>query len=56
MLCRRGLLWKVPFTLLCLGLAAAGGFYGWQQWEEHKDKEKKDGKKDSSSKTAAAKK
>jgi hypothetical protein len=50
--CRRGLLWKIPVVLLSLGLAAAGGYYGFKQYEEHRDK--KDSK--ASSKPAAAKK
>lgn len=43
-LCRRGLLWKIPLVLLSLGLAAAGGYYGYKQYEEHKDKKGKDSK------------
>lgn len=50
--CRRGLLWKIPVVLLSLGLAAAGGYYGFKQYEEHRDK--KDSK--NSSKPATAKK
>jgi hypothetical protein len=49
---RRGKWWKVPLTLLALGLAAAGGYYGYQQYEEHRDKQGKG----SSSKPAASKK
>lgn len=40
----RGLLWKIPLVLLSLGLAAAGGYYGYKQYEEHKDKKGKDSK------------
>eukprot|EP00775_Hariotina_reticulata_P011665 gene11665-11808_t len=37
----RGLLWKIPFSLVVLGAAAAGGYWGWKQYEEQRDKKGK---------------
>lgn len=56
LLCRRGLLWKIPVTLLSLGLAAAGGYFGYKQYEEYRDKQDKKEGSSSSSKAGAKKK
>eukprot|EP00878_Enallax_costatus_P000516 GHUV01000611.1.p1 GENE.GHUV01000611.1~~GHUV01000611.1.p1 ORF type:complete len:227 (+),score=54.57 GHUV01000611.1:166-846(+) len=35
-----GKAWKIPLVLLSLAAAAAGGYFGWQYYEQNKDKKK----------------